>query len=203
MPLRTLATTLLLTLVLVACADRSPARSPAPAAAPAMADPAPAPVESAPEQRFADDRRLDFAGFDGVAWGADEAAVRAAWQGSLRSSEPPPGSDCRYLMPVLAFRPPGIGFMIVDGAFVRADANSPDYTAPGGARTGLSWTALATAYPDAVTSPHKFAEGHSSHRIVDPDGGPGVLVVETGPDGLVTSWRIGIEPQVDRVERCH
>lgn len=203
MPLRTLATTVLFTLVLAACADRSPAPSRAPAADPAPPATAPAPAAPEAEPTFADDRRLDFAGFDGVPWGADEAAVRGAWQGSLRGTEPPPGSSCRYLMPVLAFRPPGIGFMLVDGVFVRADANSPDYTAPGGARTGLPWAELAAAYPDAVASPHRYAEGHTLHRVADPAGGPGVLVVETGPGGLVTNWRIGIEPQVDWVERCN
>lgn len=199
MPLRPHALPVLLTLALAACADRSPA--PAPAPVPAPASPA-APAEPAAAPTFADDRRLAFAGFDGVAWGADEATLRAAWQGSLRSTEPPPGSTCRYLLPVIPFRPPGIGFMIVDGVFVRADANSPDFTAPGGARTGLAWPTLADAYPGAVSSPHKFAEGHTVHRVADPDGGSGVLVVETGPDGLVTNWRIGIEPQVDWVERC-
>lgn len=199
MPLRPPALPALLTLALAACADRPPAPAPTPVEEPATTQ---APAAPADEPVFADDRRLGFAGFGGVAWGADESALHAAWQGSLRSTEPPPGSTCRYLLPVLAFRPPGIGFMIVDGTFVRADANSPDYTAPGGARTGLAWPALADAYPDAVSSPHKYAQGHSVHRIADPDGGAGVLVVETGPDGLVTNWRIGIEPQVDWVERC-
>lgn len=49
---------------------------------------------------------------------------------------------------------------------------------------------------------HKYIDGASYLRIADPDGGDGVLLFETGETGLVTGWRIGVEPQVDYVERC-
>ena len=34
------------------------------------------------------------------------------------------------------------------------------------------------------------------------DGGEARLVFETGVDGVITSWRVGLEPQVHYVEGC-
>ncbi len=49
-------------------------------------------------------------------------------------------------------------------------------------------------------SPHKDVEGGKYLSVEAPGGAK--LVFETGADGKVSSWRVGLPPQVDYVEGC-
>ena len=50
--------------------------------------------------------------------------------------------------------------------------------------------------------PHKYVEGGKVLVVAPADGGEARLVFETDAEGRITSWRIGLEPQVHYVEGC-
>ena len=143
----------------------------------------------------------DLAAFVPVPFGAGEQALRAAWGRPLAGG----GADggCHYLF--AQPRPPtgyGLAVLVEDGRFVRVDVDDPTVTAPGGGRVGMEAAAVAALYPGRVeTRPHKYTPGAAYLRVATPGTG-GVLLFETGADGRVQAWRIGVPPQVDYVEGC-
>jgi len=210
---------LALALALVACADRdtegTAAPEPrAPATAAAVEQPAgempPANPPSGSQPSPAIDAAgpmpatgaIGFEGFGPAPFGADAEAVRQAWGGEL-DGLPRQGDACYHLSPPI---PPGSGFalafMIEHDEFVRIDVAREGIDAPGGGEVGMSTGQVEALYPDLERRDHKYVEGGRYLRVEDPDGGDGVLVFETGADGIVTAWRVGVPPQVDYVEGC-
>ena len=93
--------------------------------------------------------------------------------------------------------------MIEGGKFVRVDVDARDVVAPGGIRVGQAAADVLAAFPGQVTEqPHKYVEGGKVLVVAPADGGEARLVFETDAQGTVTSWRIGLEPQVHYVEGC-
>ena len=75
--------------------------------------------------------------------------------------------------------------------------------APGGGKVGMDADEIRSLYAGRVEeTPHKYIEGGSYLGVEDISGGKGKLVFATDASGKVTSWRVGVPPQVDYVEGC-
>lgn len=190
----------MLLLGLAACGDRSSAPAPVAEATPAAAESAPvaaqAPVVAAGV--------IGFGGFGPAAFGASEEQVRMAWGRDLGEAKPETPGGCYYLMPQpVPDSGPPLAFMFEGGKFARLDVDAAGIQAPGGGAVGMGADEIRQRYGARVqVQPHKYVEGGQYLRVPADGGGAGVLVFETGADGRVERWRIGVPPQVDYVEGC-
>ena len=76
-------------------------------------------------------------------------------------------------------------------------------TAPGGGKVGMSVEELQKLYGGALkASPHKYTQGGQYLSMDAGDVAPTRLVFEVDAAGKVTSWRVGLSPQVEYVEGC-
>lgn len=180
----------------------APATADAPAAGDVAAMPAPPEASTPPSAPPAYDATIiGFDGYRGAAFGADEAAVRAAHPGALADTIPPdePGG-CYYVVQ------PGesgyaLGFMFEQDRFVRVDVETHDVVAPGGLAVGMGEDDVRAAFPAMETQPHHYTDG--KYLVVSPpDGGDARLVFETDAAGRIERWRIGLPPPVHYVEGC-
>ncbi len=215
-----LPTYALLALALTACADRGADDNSVAPAPPVLDQPAedvppatvppgtPMPSDNPMAPRDTDTGAMPaagtigFEGFGPARFRADAEAVRQAW-GSELDGLPGQGDVCYYLTPPIE---PGssyaVAFMIENNAFARIDVARANIVAPGGGEIGMSAEQIEALYPQLERRDHKYVEGGHYLRVVDPDGGAGVMVFETEADGVVDEWRIGVPPQVDYVEGC-
>lgn len=163
-----------------------PAQDVPPATAP-PATPMPAPVPGT------------YEGYGKARFGMSADEVKRGWDGELEGSS---ADACYYLRPK---RTDGAGWpalMFENGKFVRYDVETIADVAPGGGQVGMSADDIKTAYAGRVEEqPHKYVEGGKNLRIKSNDGASAV-VFETDAAGKVTSWRVGVPPQVDYVEGC-
>jgi hypothetical protein len=110
------------------------------------------------------------------------------------------GDRCDY--PRVAGAPDSVGFMVEGRRVVRVDVfGGPTPTAEG-ARVGDAEERIRALYPGVRRMPHKYTDG--AYLVALP-GAPGDtlgrIVFET--DGArVTSYRAGVFPPVEYVERC-
>jgi hypothetical protein len=148
---------------------------------------------------------FNFGGYGSARFNDDAAAVRSAFGAPLDAAPPPESPEaCHYLLS----RPRGpegfgLAFMVEGGKFVRYDIDTPTLVAPGGLRVGMRAQDVHAAFGSAVqVQPHKYVEGGQVLVVRPADGGEARLVFETDSAGLITSWRIGLEPQVHYVEGC-
>ena len=197
-------------LMLAACGER-PAE-PAAAAIPSAASdqpagdvpPATAPIPTTAMASMPAPGAIGFGGFGPARFGSNEEQVRMAWGTDLGDARPVEPGGCYQLMP----QPRGtsgyrIAFMLEGGQFARIDVDAADIEAPGGGKVGMSAQEIARRYAGRVQEQkHKYVEGARYLRIRAPDAGAGVLLFETDAAGRVTSWRIGVPPQIDYVEGC-
>jgi hypothetical protein len=144
------------------------------------------------------------AGFGPAQFGASDEQVRMAWGSDLGDEKPAEPGGCYYLLPQArsanGYR---LGFMIENDRFARVDVDAVDIEAPGGGKVGMSAQDIDRLYAGRINrQPHKYVDGGHYLRIADAGGGPGVLLFETDAKGVVSSWRIGLPPQVDYVEGC-
>lgn len=199
-----------LVLSLAACGERppEPAVVPTPPAASdqpaADVPPATAPTPTTAMASMPAPGAIGFGGFGPARFGSNEEQVRMAWGADLGDARPAESGGCYQLMP----QPRGasgyrIAFMFEGGKFARIDVDAPDIEAPGGGKVGMSAQEIGRRYAGRVHEQnHKYVEGGRYLRIGAPDAGAGVLLFETDAAGRVTSWRIGVPPQVDYVEGC-
>ncbi|HVI25686.1 MAG TPA: lectin [Xanthomonadaceae bacterium] len=202
-------------LLLVACArvpeadgppatEEGEAATPADAAAPAVAD-IERPARDAPARGDAGEgdaaSPAHANGYAALRFGMDEPALRAAWDGPALQGLGE-GEACRYLSPEGQAAPAVLAFMLEGGRFVRYDVGQGNaaIAAPGGGRIGMDANAVRALYPGAQQQPHKYVPEGRVLRV--PLQGGTVLVFETGADGRVSAWRVGLPPQVDYVEGC-
>ncbi len=134
--------------------------------------------------------------------GMTAAAARKAWQGELHGDAVESGA-CGYLLPKWSPGSGRFGLMFDGGRFVRYDVGTDKERAPGGGRVGMTQAQVSALYPGRVTvQPHKYVSGGKTLRVTDPGGGKSALVFETDETGKITSWHVGLAPQVDYVEGC-
>ncbi len=119
--------------------------------------------------------------------------VQDSWPGRFRGDE---SGECFYAETGRS----GPALMFEQGRFVRYDVDTPALQAPGGGQVGMDFTEILEVYGRVARLPHKYSDGE--YLRVESPRGDSVLVFETDPDGVVTAWRIGVEPQVDYVEGC-
>lgn len=192
-----------LALALAACKPADAPQSSAPAqSTPQASAPAQASQPAASSQPAQDaDVPATWQGYGDLKLGSTADAARQAWGGELNSSTPSEGGACYQLTPKWATDKADVAFMIEGDHFVRYDVTTSRETAPGGGKVGMDEAALRALYGDKLQSmPHKYVEG-GKYLSVDGQGGA-KLVFETGADGVVTSWRVGLSPQIDYVEGC-
>ncbi len=207
----------LLALALAACTAERPsgdATQPAesadamandPAAPPPLDQPAEdVPPATAPEgiNQAPDLGLVRMDGYGDMRFGMTAEEATQAWGGELKGAGAE-GETCYYLTPNWVAVPSDFAFMIEDDRFVRYDVGTGREIAPGGGKVGMDADEIRGLYAGRVEEqPHKYVEGGQYLRVDDINGGQGKLVFATGKDGKVTSWRVGVPPQVDYVEGC-
>ncbi|MGY0652106.1 lectin [Luteimonas sp. A537] len=201
-----LSLSLSLSLALAACNAERSAENGVDAAANAIEaiEPVTEPAAAAAAIPAAGDSRMD--GYADLEFGMTADEARTGWSGNPLESlgEPADGSTCHHLVPAGQATPSDLAFMFENDLFVRYSVESAEVTAPGGGRVGMDEATLQGLYGERLQSaPHKYVEG--GRVLMSPeDGGalPSRLFFELGADGVVTSWRVGMVPQVGYVEGC-
>jgi hypothetical protein len=135
-----------------------------------------------------------------VRFGMTIADARAA-VGDPLANVPADGS-CYLVTP--ARTPGGVTFMVENGRVVRVDVETHAVATDHGATVGHSEVVVKERYGDSlVVTPHKYDPKGRYLTFVPPgpDGSRFRVVFET--NGIrVTSYRAGILPAVEYVERC-
>lgn len=193
----------ILSLALSACSgERSP---PAADVAAPGSDAAAVAVDDGPRAiPDAGDARMNGYGALDLGLTADEA--RAEWTNGALQGKPDPRDPaaCFHMSPAGQSSPAQLAFMFENDLLVRYSAESPDIAAPGGGKVGMDEATLQSLYGGTLeTVPHKYVQGGKVLKSAEDGGGlPSKLVFELDAAGKVTSWRVGMVPQVDYVEGC-
>lgn len=199
---------LVMAVTLLSACQRDPAAAPATepqttATATPMAEaPAPTPAADDTAAPAGPVSQASFLGYGDMMLGSTVDEARAAWGGELNGA-PMEGTTCHYLWPKWITRPADFAFMMEDGRFVRYDVGTDKETAPGGGKVGMSVEELQKLYGGALKgAPHKYTQGGQYLSMDAGDVAPTRLVFEVDAAGKVTSWRVGLSPQVEYVEGC-
>lgn len=199
---------LVMAVTLLSACQRDPAVAPVTepqttATATPMAEaPAPTPAADDTAAPAGPVSQASFLGYGDMKLGSTVDEARAAWGGELNGA-PMEGTTCHYLWPKWITRPADFAFMMEDGRFVRYDVGTDKETAPGGGKVGMSVEELQKLYGGALkASPHKYTQGGQYLSMDAGDVAPTRLVFEVDAAGKVTSWRVGLSPQVEYVEGC-
>ena len=205
-PIRPAFASLALVAALAACNAERTADAGVEAAADAIEaiEPGTEPPGAAAAIPASGDSRMD--GYGALDFGMSAEEARADWSGN--PLEPAGAVDdplaCHHLSPAGQSTPAQLAFMFENDLFVRYSVESTEITAPGGGRVGMDEAALEGLYGKRLQAmSHKYVEG--GKVLVSPeDGGalPSQLIFELDADGRVTSWRVGLAPQVSYVEGC-
>ena len=136
------------------------------------------------------------------------AQTGSGWDVGYRSAgpvrfgvTPAAGDDCHYTVPAGA--PSGLRFMAESGRVVRVDVDSAGLATDRGAGVGMAEAEIRRLYPEGLrTMPHKYdTAGH--YLVFTPPGADSGFRMVFETDGhRVTTWRAGVEPAVEYVERC-
>ena len=199
---------LVMAVTLLSACQRDPAAAPATepqttATATPMAEaPAPTPAADDTAAPAGPVSQASILGYGDMKLGSTVEEARAAWGGELNGA-PMEGTTCHYLWPKWITRPADFAFMMEDGRFVRYDVGTDKETAPGGGKVGMSVEELQKLYGGALKgAPHKYMQGGQYLSMDAGDVAPTRLVFEVDAAGKVTSWRVGLSPQVEYVEGC-
>ena len=199
---------LVMAVTLLSACQRDPAVAPVTepqttATATPMAEaPAPTPAADDTAAPAGPVSQASFLGYGDMKLGSTVDEARAAWGGELNGA-PMEGTTCHYLWPKWISRPADFAFMMEDGRFVRYDVGTDKETAPGGGKVGMSVEELQKRYGGALKgAPHKYMQGGQYLSMDAGDVAPTRLVFEVDAAGKVTSWRVGLSPQVEYVEGC-
>ena len=199
---------LVMAVTLLSACQRDPAAAPATepqttATATPMAEaPAPTPAADDTAAPAGPVSQASFLGYGDMKLGSTVEEARAAWGGELNGAAME-GTTCHYLWPKWITRPADFAFMMEDGRFVRYDVGTDKETAPGGGKVGMSVEELQKLYGGALKgAPHKYTQGGQYLSMDAGDVAPTRLVFEVDAAGKVTSWRVGLSPQVEYVEGC-
>lgn len=172
-------------------------------AAPAAGEAGPTPpadtIDSA-DPPAADSSLARFDGYGALRFGMTGTQLRDAWAGELKGI-PAEGEGCYHLSPAGVRVPADLAFMVENDAFVRYSTEDAALVAPGGGRIGMTLDEIRALHPAIQAGPHKYVPQGLYLRIPSGDGNT-VLIFETGADGKVQEWRVGVPPQVDYVEGC-
>ncbi len=206
--MRTLSLAVALAVSIAACKQDAATEVPAAAADPAPAmspttEPAATPETTATTAPADATAQASFTGYGDMKLGSTVEEAKLAWGGELKGNAPVEGSTCYFLSPKWVDKPSDFGFMMEEGKFVRYEIRTDKEAAPGGGKVGMTADALQALYNNTLQSaPHKYVEGGKTLSVAASGVAPIKLVFETDAAGKVTSWRVGLTPQVDYVEGC-
>ncbi|MEO7478901.1 MAG: lectin [Lysobacteraceae bacterium] len=94
-----------------------------------------------------------------------------------------------------------VSYLFNDGRLQRIDVKTSTVIADGGGHVGMQADEIRTLYAGKLTEqPHKYVHGGLYLKAVDKHGAG--IVFETDANGIVTSFRAGVEPTLDQVEGC-
>ncbi len=143
--------------------------------------------------------RPHWDGLGDVTLGMDVDEVMDDFPGQFAPLSAADQESCFYLEGRGGSAQPAL--MFEQGRFVRFDVDNPRLVAPGGGRVGMDADEIVDRYDgDVERVPHKYTDGEYL-RVENPSG-DSILLFETDEGGVVTEWRIGIEPAIDYVEGC-
>ena len=144
--------------------------------------------------------RVADTGIGPISIGMTPSQANSAVGGSLELPQGMTSEACDYASPRGM---DSLAFMIEQGRVVRVDVTKPGIRTVAGAEVGDSETTIQRLYAGRVrVSPHKYTKGHYLTVLpVDTAGHPYRLVFETN-GAVVTTYRTGVLPQVEYVERC-
>lgn len=143
--------------------------------------------------------RPHWDGLGDVTLGMDVDEVMDDFPGQFAPLSDSDRESCFYLEGRGGSAQPAL--MFEQGRFVRFDVDNPRMAAPGGGRVGMDADEIVDRYDgDVERVPHKYTDGEYL-RVENPSG-DSILLFETDEGGVVTEWRIGIEPAIDYVEGC-
>lgn len=118
------------------------------------------------------------------------------------------GEECRYYTPKGGYK--GLSFMASSRKIVRIDVSGGDnperqiaIATDEGVKTGDHERRALSVYKGRIkVSPH-FYSGLPSHylRVYD-KAGKVRMILETNKEGVITSYRVGREPEIEYVEGC-
>lgn len=147
---------------------------------------------------------INFAGFGPATFGTDEEHVRQAWGRPLVAGTPAEGASCYVLsMDPAPEQGKGIRFLFEDGGFARYDVDDAQLAAPGDIVVGARASDVMTKFAGRISEQAaKYVEGAKTLIVTPEDGGDARLMFDVDPAGFVTSWRIGMPPQIYYVEGC-
>ncbi|MFT3667220.1 MAG: lectin [Pseudoxanthomonas sp.] len=183
-----------------AAADAEPLTTAA--STPVAETPAPVPAVDDTAAPAGPVSQASFLGYGDMKLGSTVDEARTAWGGELNGA-PMEGTSCHYLWPKWISRPADFAFMMEEGKFVRYDVGTDKETAPGGGKVGMTVEELQKLYGGALkATPHKYVQGGQYLSIDAGDVAPTKLIFEADAAGKVTSWRVGLSPQVEYVEGC-
>ncbi|HET6586130.1 MAG TPA: hypothetical protein VFG69_21880 [Nannocystaceae bacterium] len=172
-----------------------PAPDPTPASPRAEAPAVERPVAAPPRAVDSPEVRMD--GHGRVRFGMTLADVEAA----IGERIDVPREGCHVVAPSTAGTPAKFTWLVQDGVLARIDVTSPAITAVGGGRVGSTADELRKAYAGTIVeAPHKYDPKGQTWTV-----GPAErahFVFELDGAGRVGSWRAGVPPQIDWVERC-
>ncbi|MGY1458323.1 MULTISPECIES: lectin [unclassified Luteimonas] len=196
----------LLTLALAACSAERTADAGAEAASSAIEaiEPVTEPAGAAAAIPASGDARMD--GYGSIEFGMTAEEARTDWTGNALGPDggPEDVNACHHLSPAGQATPAELAFMFENDLFVRYSVESGELTAPGGGRVGMDEATLQGLYGKRLESTgHKYVEGGKVLMSAQDAGSvPSRLFFELGADGRVTSWRVGLAPQIGYVEGC-
>ena len=184
---------LLAGLVLAGCSQTSPPATASKASKPSLT--------AAQLQALQSNETLaSYDGYGPVHFGMDDPTFLDAWKATLTGTDDPTGI-CSLIRPKWVHEIADFDFMFDHGQFVRYDIGTPKQTAPGGGKVGMTVAQIQALYGAQLElRPHKYLPGAQYLRLADGKGH--VLLFETGTDGKVNRWRVGVPPQIDNEDGC-
>jgi hypothetical protein len=131
--------------------------------------------------------------------GLGVAELRGRFRAVPDEAHPDPEVDCAYWTSPLYL---GVSMMVAGGRLVRLETEDVRYRTPGGARVGMTESALRARYGARMrVEPHPYMGPEGKYLIVRAKNEPLGLIVETW-DGRARSLRVGYWRKVQLIEGC-
>jgi hypothetical protein len=142
----------------------------------------------------------DVDGFRDLRWNMSVDELRSSWKEPLAPASLPDAQACAFLA---SGSDHDIGLMVEGGQFKRVDVRKGDTAAPGGGRIGMTANEITTLYKGRIEAqPNKYTP-NAKDLIVTPSAEARARIVfQTGADGIVARWHMGVPPQALYVEGC-
>lgn len=142
----------------------------------------------------------DVEGFQDLRWNMSVDELRAAWKQPLTPATLADPQACAFLATGTDH---DLGLMVQEGQFKRVDVRKGDTAAPGGGRIGMTANEIVTLYKGRVeVQPNKYTPNAKDLIVTPSANAKARIVFQTGADGIVARWHMGVPPQALYVEGC-